>query len=200
MEVKNILKLAIVFLDKKDLLEDEVFLGEVPETYTSSQSRTEEIESLLLCLNLVYNEIARDYLPLFSKEEIVFEQDKFLYANLSKVLLDVHSLKNENGKTIKFKMYPSFLEAKAKKAIIEYSYEPDELEINSLIENFSSRIPARVFAYGVAMEYSFLNSLSTEALIWESRYKDALINIARKKAQVILPARRWIWCFCQKNC
>ena len=192
MEVKDILKLAIVFLDKKELLEDETFLTTLPEDYVSSEKRQQEINHLLLCFNLVYNEIARDYMPLLQKEEIEFVDDKFSYNSLQKVLLDVVSLKNLNHKNLKYKMYPTYLYAKAQKAIIEYFYEPDNLEVDDEIENFGGRIPARVFAYGVAMEYSFLSSQSTEALIWEQRYKESLLVISRKKSEIVLPSRRWI--------
>lgn len=192
MEVKDILKLAIVFLDKKELLEDEIFLDSVPQDYISNAKRENDINQLLLCFNLIYSEIARDYMPLLFSEEIVFDDDKFAYNALQKVLLDVYSLKNLNGRNVKYKMYPTHLYAKTKKAIIEYSYEPDQMSFDDEIANFGGRIPARVFAYGVAMEYAFLSSLSTEALIWEQRYKEALLALCRKKSQIVLPARRWI--------
>lgn len=192
MEVKDILKLAIVFLDKKELLEDEKFLATLPEGYVSNEKREQDINQLLLCFNLIYNEIARDYMPLLQKEEIEFSDDKFSYNALQKVLLDVFSLKNLNGRNVKYKMYPTYLYAKTKKAVIEYSYEPENLEIDDEIENFGGRIPARVFGYGVAMEYSFLASQSTEALIWEQRYKESLLAISRKKSEIVLPSRRWI--------
>lgn len=192
MEVKDILKLAIIFLDKKELLDDEIFLTTLPENYISSEERTKQIEQLLLCFNLIYNEIARDYMPLMQKEEIEFVDDKFEYSNLQKVLLDVISLKTINGRNIKYKMYPSFISAKATQTVIEYAYEPDTLTIIDEIANFGGRIPARVFAYGIAMEYSFLSSQSTEALIWEQRYKEALLVIMRKKSEIKLPFRRWI--------
>lgn len=192
MEVKDILKLAIVFLDRKELLNDEVFLTTLPEDYASSAQRSGEIQNLLLCFNLIYNEIARDYMPFLQKEEIEFVDDKFAYSDLKKVLLDVFSLKTQNGRNIRYKMYPTYIYAKAKRAVIEYSYEPENLNISDEIENFSSRIPARVFAYGVAMEFAFLSSLSTEALIWEQRYKESLMEISRKKSEIVLPSRRWI--------
>lgn len=199
MEVKDILKLAIIFLDKKELFEDEIFLETLPTGYASSEKRKQDINQLLLCFNLIYNEIARDYMPLLQKEEIEFINDKFNYSDLEKVLLDVVSLKS-NGRNVKFKMYPTYFCAKTKKAIIEYSYEPDNLGINDQIENFGGRIPARVFAYGFAMEYSFLSSQSTEALIWEQRYKESLLANTRKKSEIVLPSRRWIWCLMKKNC
>lgn len=192
MLVKEILKLSAIFLDKKDVLEDEIFLDELPQGYISNAERQKDIETLLLCFNLIYNEIARDYLPLYFVENVTFNDFKFEYCALQKTLLDIFSLKSNSGKNIKFKMYPTYIFAKAKDAVIEYSYEPSSLSYDDEIENFSSRIPARVFAYGVAMEYAFLKSLSTEALIWEQRYKQSLLDISRKKSSVILPARRWI--------
>lgn len=192
MVVKDVLRLVAIFLNKKELLEDEVFLTAVPDYYTPNQQRQDQIEQLLLCLNLVCNELARDYLPLLTQEQIEFQNGKFEYTKLSKVLLDVFGLTTLSGKSVKYKTFPTFIQAPVDKAIIQYSYEPQELGIEDKIENFFPSVPMRVLAYGVAMEFCFLNSLSTEALIWESRYKDALLLIKRKKSEIRMPARRWV--------
>lgn len=192
MEVKSILKLACVFLDRKDLLADEIFLDVTPPEYVASESREESLKNLLLCFNLIVCEVARDYLPLLHTEKIVFQEDKFAYSDLQKVILDVFSLTNASGKKIRYKLFPTFINASVNQAEITYSYEPQNFEFYDEITSFAGRIPARVLAYGVAMEFCFLSSLSTEALIWEERYKTSLLAIMRKKSGINLPSRRWI--------
>lgn len=192
MEVKSILKLACVFLDRRDLLLDEIFLDEIPQDYVADDDRHDTITQLLLCLNLTIGEITRDYIPLYHCQRIVFEEDKFEYAKLEKVILDVFKLTNKNGRKIKYKMFPTYLSASVSEAELTYSYEPENFSFEDQIDWFGSRVPMRVLAYGVAMEFCFLSSLSTEALIWEERFKTSLLAIVRKKSGITLPSRRWI--------
>lgn len=192
MEVKEILRLAVLFTDQKELLEDEFFLSVVPEEYQPDTDRQLKIQELLQCLNFVYGEITTDYTPLIFKEKVNFENNKLDFSTLTKTLTSVVSLRNSLGKNIKFKMYPSHLEAQVSKAEISYCYEGEHLELNSKINFYGQKIPARVFAFGVAMEYFFLQAQSTEALIWENRYKNALLGLIRKKHNITLPSRRWI--------
>lgn len=99
-----------------------------------------------------------------------------------------------NGNRIGFRLFPDhiLLNANYEKVKIRYTYEPDVLTKTSVISNYGGKLPKRVLAYGVAMEFSFISSLSDEAYIWEARYKDSLKNIVRKKHEVKLPVRRWI--------
>ena len=68
MKVKEIVSLALVFLDKEDLLDFKPFGEEdvVPEL------EGKEIDHILKCFNLVYNEVATAYIPLLFKEEVTF--------------------------------------------------------------------------------------------------------------------------------
>ena len=68
MKVKEILELALLFLNKEELLAYSPF-GD--ETTVSTLEQT-EIEHLKKCFNLVYNEIAMSYLPLVKTEDVVF--------------------------------------------------------------------------------------------------------------------------------
>lgn len=199
MEVKEILKLACIFLSKEDLLEDEYFLEEVDETYVEDEFRQKEIDKLLNCLNLIYDEIAKDYIPLIYEQNIEFEDGKFFYSNLEKRIFDIYSLKSQSGRNLKYKIFPMYIFSPSKSGILTYSYQPEKLTLEGKIDFFDTKIPERVFAYGVAMEYSFIVSLSDEASIWEKRFKDSLLTAMRKKSVITMPSRRWFWCLNQKN-
>ncbi len=194
MDVKEILKTAILFLNREELLEDAFFLQEVGEDYVENPAREKEIERLLQCLNLVYQEVTSEYLPLIFEEEISPNKDKVFFTNLSKSVLEVQKVMSANGNRIGFRLFPDhiLLNANYEKVKIRYTYEPDVLTKTSVISNYGGKLPKRVLAYGVAMEFSFISSLSDEAYIWEARYKDSLKNIVRKKHEVKLPVRRWI--------
>lgn len=194
MDVKDILKTAILFLNKEELLEDAYFLDEVGEDYMASSDREQEIEKLLQCLNLVYQEISAEYLPLVFEEEVTPNEGKIMLVKLSKSIQEVQKIMSVDGNRIGFKLFPDYilLNANHEKVKIRYTYEPDVLSKTSTIFNYGGKLPKRVLAYGVAMEYSFISSLSDEAYIWEARYKDSLKNIVRKKYEIKLPSRRWI--------
>ena len=67
MSVKDIIKLACVFLNKQELIETNVF----DETLRKpTEEEQKEVEMLLRCLNLIVGEISCDYLPLINQENV----------------------------------------------------------------------------------------------------------------------------------
>lgn len=156
-----------------------------------SEQVVEKINKLLKCFNLVYQDLTRDYMPLITEEVVNFENEKFDYKNLSKVLRDIVKIEDQN-QAIPFRCFPTFVKASASKANIVYSYQPDELFVFSEIDDFAGKIDERTLAYGVVMEYCFLSSLSDEATIWENRYISCLQSALKKKSNIIMPKRRWI--------
>lgn len=194
MEVKEILKTAIIFLDKNELLEDACFLDSIGEDYVENTDRSTEIKKLTECLNLVYQEISSEYIPLIIEEKISVIDRKISYINLSKPIQEIISIKSLNNQKIKFETFPEFIQLESDHDLvkIKYAFEPEILNLESSFYNYAGKIPARVLAYGVAMEYCFISGITDEAYIWEARYKDSLKNIIRKKHNIILPKRRWI--------
>ena len=72
---------------------------------------------------------------------------------------------------------------------IIYQAEPAELAIDS---EFYSTLPNRIYAYGIAREYYFQQTLFDEADIWEERFKNTLSIMARKRSETHIPKRRWL--------
>lgn len=159
---------------------------------TDSEEVVSKIVKLLKCLNLVYQDLTRDYLPLETVEDIVFTDGKFEYKNLSLVVRDIIKIEDEYGFGHSFKCFPTFVQADVTKAKITYTYEPEDLVLFDEINAFAGKLSERILAYGVAMEYFFLSSLSDEAAVWENRYISSLENALRKKSNIIMPKRRWI--------
>jgi len=161
-------------------------------TESDSEETISKISKLLQCLNLVYQDLTRDYLPLETVEEITFLNGKFEYKNLSLVVRDIIKIEDRYGTVCNFKCFPTFVQADVVDAKITYTYEPENLPMFGEIEAFAGKLSERILAYGVAMEYFFLSSLSDEAAVWENRYVSSLENALRKKSNVIMPKRRWI--------
>jgi hypothetical protein len=192
MDVKEILRLAAIFTDQKDLLEDEYFLLQTPPEYQSSDERQERIKAFLDCLNLVYSEVITEYLPQVTVEDAEFCEGVYPLQSFSKVVTNVLEVRNKFGKKLRFKLLSNFILCDVKLATVKYHFVPSSLTLNSKISLNGEKIPARVFAYGVAMEYYFLQTQSTEALIWENRFRNSLFNLLTFKRNVFLPTRRWI--------
>lgn len=189
MEIVNIIKNACVFLQKEELAD----VTELGGTILSTEVQQKEIKMLLRCLNLVYNQIATDYIPLLETEKIMPLNSEILLSDLSKKILDVKRIEDKFGIRVNYKLYPDkiFLPINGE-VTITYSYEPEELiDPESTMESFSEKLTERVMAYGVAMEYSFISGLHDDASIWETRFKDGLLIAARKKSEIRLPERRW---------
>lgn len=188
MEIVNIIKNACVFLQKDELLD----ITELGGTSTSTTAQQKEINMLLRCLNLVYNEIATDYIPLIKTEKVASTNGEILFSSLTNKILDIKRIEDKYGIRVNYKLYPDKILTIDGEVCLTYSYEPEELEdLTSTMESFSEKLTERVFAYGVAMEYSFISGLHDDASIWETRFKDGLLIAVRKKSEMRLPARRW---------
>ena len=198
MQVDEILKLSAIFIGEEEISNMNLLNNINPSMpmdedvlYQDDEILTKKADMLLKCLNLVIEDIARDYLPLLHEENIVFNDKKFEYINLSKVICDIIKLQATNGLGIKFKCFPTHIKSDIKKAVITYSYLPEEVTYHEEFNFFDNKLTQRIIAYGVAMEYLFLNSLSDEAAIWENRFLSSLQNALRKKHNITLPKRGW---------
>lgn len=187
MKVKDIIELSVMFLDKEDLLSYAPFgsINEIPEL------ENKEIEHLKKCFNLIYNEIATAYLPLLKTEEVVFVDNILPYTKLSKNIAEVRKLFS-NGKNVSYTLEEDGLHAKVKKAKITYSYTPDDLNFEDEVFMFGGKLPERVFAYGIAMEFCLISGLYDDAEVWETRFYSGLKEVCSKKSEIRLPSRRWI--------
>ncbi|MGN1162931.1 MAG: hypothetical protein ACI4T2_03330 [Christensenellales bacterium] len=188
MKVKDVIELACVFLNKQDLLETSLFDSVQPDVTDEQQN---EIGTLVRCLNLVVGEICCDYIPLVESEEIEVTGGKFEFSNLKKIAMEILAIRTQDGEKIRCKISPSFVLLPDGKYVVEYSYVPAKLCIDDDMPSFYCRVPDRVFAYGVAMEYSLLCSLYDEMDIWQTRFRDGIEIATQKHSEKRLPRRGW---------
>lgn len=68
------------------LAADEIGVGERVRAYFENNAETgkKETETLLRCFNIVENELALDYLPLYAEEEVFAETGAVRYAELTR--------------------------------------------------------------------------------------------------------------------
>lgn len=189
MTVKEILKSAILFAGKPELLGLNVFSLQSETAPTAAQQS--EIDLFVQCFNYVYKEIAGIYFPLLEKEQISFNDGKFLLKNLSKKIISIKKLL-KNNKKLKFYQYPGHIDCETDNAIIVYAYLPEDFVLTDEINLFGGKVLPQVMAYGVVCEYCFISGNYSDADIWQARFKSALEAISSKKSGVVLPKRRFI--------
>ena len=68
---------------------------------------------------------------------------------------------------------------------------PDELSITDNVV-FSNGLSARVFAYGIASEFFLVKGMSSNAQIFEEKFKNSLFAISQSKGERRMPKRRFL--------
>ncbi len=183
MLVKDIIILACDFTENQSL-------GKALEENSSlTAEQTLVCDSLVKCFNLVNSEIASDYIPILKNEEIKPTDFKINFSEFSSSPYQIVSVKDKNGRNVRFKVFDSYIMAFANIVNVTYTTLPSAMALTS---EFATVLPERVYAYGVAREFYFQQTLFDDADIWEERFKDALQVFSRKKSDVVMPKRRWL--------
>lgn len=183
MSVKDIIILACDFTENKEI-------GEALEnnsTLTDEQNAI--VNDLVKCFNLINNEIASEYFPIIKCENAKTENFKINLSSLSNSVLRVIAVQDYYGRKIKFKIYDDYIMAIANNVNVIYQSLPGNL---SLSDEFFTTLPNRVYAYGIAREYYFLQTLFDEADVWEERFKDVLSILQGKRNEIRMPQRRFL--------
>lgn len=188
MTVKDILRPAILFANKAELLALSSFCAE-SETLPSIDQQA-EIDLFVQCFNFVYKEIASTYFPLLEKEEITFENNKFYIKDLTKRLISIKKL-YKNRKSVKFFLYPDHIFAEVDSATIVYASLPQDFVLEDEVNLFGGRVLEQVMAYGIAREYAIIQGNYSDADVWEARFKTALETSFSGRKVAVLPKRRF---------
>lgn len=121
-------------------------------------------EDLLNCFNIVENELALDYLPLYAThpcESKVVYYSEFQYNPVRIV-----------GCNCAFKVYPTHIEAKETITSIQYAYTPNK---KTLYDECSySKEFLDCLVYGIISEYFVSQGFYEEAILWSDKYKQEI--------------------------
>lgn len=186
MTVREIIKLVCDFVGEKELsakLDSASFAA-----YTDREQ--EKLDLLVQCFNLVNQEIASDFLPFLTKEEVDVNNSILNFSELGKVVINIYEIKNRFGKCLRFKLYPNYVEVYGHAKKVVYSFLPADKILSNEVEMFCG-LSGRIYAYGIASEFLLIDGLSEDAEIWEDRFKESLFVLSRKKGEHILPKRSW---------
>lgn len=188
MTAKEIIKNVCIYLGKEDLLMSSFF---EPDGEVITGQCQKDLDKMLKCINDITEELATEYLPIKKTKVVELKDGTIDLFNIDDYIHEIISVKTLNGKTIRYVISGNKMVCLASKVEITYKVYPQEASFESEVESFGGKLSARVLAYGVASEYCFLEMLYDDATLWENRYKNALLNLQRKKGELKLKKRGW---------
>lgn len=154
-------------------------------------TRQDDYKILCHCLKLVMQEVASEYEPLMRTENIKTIKNKINYSDLSLKAIEIYNVKF-NNKNIGFTLYSDYiLVPKDGEYTIIYSYLPVNYGLDASLPWGEKRISARTLSYGVVCEYYLLHGQTSDALVWDRRFKDAIVSSCKIFKAKKLPERRW---------
>ena len=169
---------------------------EMVETLNSglelNETQTEELGLLVMCVNLVNNIIATDYIKLKETVSLHNTNGKIRYADITnRNILDIVSISDDYGNSLRFKSDYDGVITKKGKVKICYAFIPNSLNLDDEID-YKTHMTERVFSYGVLAEYFFVKGNFDDASIWDIRFKQALQSVRRSLKDVRVLKREWI--------
>lgn len=201
MKLRDIVKLSATMLSLDDILNankiyDATF--DVSNEYnavTEGNVKTEEektLELLVRCFNLVYSELASDYIPLVICENIVVLKGSFNLTLLDNKFYKIVKLVDKFGVDVKCEIFDDVLYAKDGEYKIIYCYKPQFATLNSELVDFNGKITDRVFALGLCKEYCYICGQYNESQDYKTKFEDSLKACDKIKKNIVMPKRRWL--------
>lgn len=185
MLVKNIIIKTLNLINNTRLIE-------AIDKETATEDEKKEINLILSCVNLTNSNIATNYVKLYDQATINNQNGVVPYSKISsKQIFDIVSVKNLYGTEISFLTTVNGLSTKKGDIVVKYTYFPDDLTMESVVENYPIKLSERVFVYGVLSEYLYVKGVFDEAAMWEKRFKKEMFSIYKPQKSVKLKAGRW---------
>ena len=184
MKVKDVIVLAA----------EELGVGEKVKAFLSQGDVSGEAttDALVRCFNLVENEVALDYLPLFAEDVVLTDSGRIAFSAFSENPVRILFVVDSDGNKVKFNLFPDHIRLE-KPAVytVTYTYSPKKKGIDDE-SDFKTAVSERLFAYGIAAEYCTACGLYEEGAVWAEKYKDALKAAYKQKACRVMRTRRWV--------
>jgi len=117
----------------------------------------------------VENEIEHDYLPLCCEDEAESDTGTIEYSLLTMPCVRIIRVTDEYGNSVPFKLFPQYLRTQPGRVNVSYTYTPREKNAEEE-SDFVLSVSPRLFAYGIASEYSLAAGLFEEAAVWDKKY------------------------------
>ena len=198
MKLREIIKLSAIMLSIDDVLNgdkiyDETFdITDEKSIIADGSIEERNLNLLIRCFNLAYNELATDYFSLLHCEKIVVKNGSFNLNLLNQNFHKIVKLSCNEEVCEKFEIYDNILYVKDGEYNIVYSFIPEFATLNTEINNFNGSVTERILVYGLNKEYCFISGLYSEAESYKIKYEEAIKQALSFKRNINLPKRRWL--------
>ncbi len=180
MTIKDVVKIASVFLNRNDI--KEYLDGQNGDVLEQTES---DLSILVDLANVVINELACSYVSARKSEDVLPKNGRVYYKDLSESPLKILSVKDKNGVEISYGYSYEYISVKNIPLVIEYEFSPKSKGLEEDVCYLENQVPARVIAYGLTAEYSIVMGEFNQAVTWHKRYTDSI-------AQICLPQNKKI--------
>lgn len=186
MTIKQIIKDCAIFLS----------LREVTNYIDKSQSSwpshvNEDINNLTNLSNLVISELSSCYIDMVASQYISPANGKILYTNLSRNVLEILEILDENGEKMPFKTEGEYVSVGSRARLVKYKYYPSIYGLEEKIGYSEKDVPSVLITYGLCAEYCIFEGRFEEAVMWRKRFTDSLKNFIKPK-HFQIKERDWV--------
>lgn len=148
-------------------------------------------ELLLFYLKNVLNEVATEFIPVYSEQKCNAVNGEIELTSLEKVPIKITSVKNKD-ENLRFFESPFKLLLKPRfdgEVTVTYSFLP-------LVSSPEDELPygealVRALSFGLCAEYCLVSGLDADAQLWDVRYKDAVKEAAFARGNHMIKPRAW---------
>lgn len=190
MKIQDIIQQTNVLLQLD--LPNALFDDNVDSSVREQETKTIKVKNLVACCNLVLQELASEYAPIFKEETVQVQNKRLNFDQLQFEVQEVFSLKDESGCSIKFTPCQNELVTQQNgKLTVIYSKKINDKTFFEEVEVGLSNLDVRVISYGVCAEYCFMQGDYDNVNVWDSRFKASLKQLLRKKGELKMPKRWW---------
>lgn len=182
MQLKEAIEISLTYLGDEDA---------AVNTQTAQHPR---LKLLVKCANLVIKEIATEYIPLIERESAQVKDGTINYDRLLHRVLEVLEVRDADS-DIPSDCYMGPSECRVansgmKKALIKYSYLPMDVSIDEQCP-LSPLVSAKTLALGICAEYSLIEGMYEQSVMFSDRFKEDMRTATRKKGEIKIKPRRW---------
>lgn len=190
MKIQDIIQQTNVLLQLD--LPNALFDDNVDSSVREQETKTIKVKNLVACCNLVLQELASEYAPIFKEETVQVQNKRLNFDQLQFDVQEVFSLKDESGCSIKFTPCQNELGTQQNGNLtVIYSKKISDKTFFEEVEVGLSNLDVRVISYGVCAEYCFMQGDYDNVNVWDSRFKASLKQLLRKKGELKMPKRWW---------
>jgi len=158
-----------------------------------------EVSLLFDCTISVIDEIGREYVPLVYRHTVKIDETLIVpFSEFPFPVMEILEI-TRNGIKVSFNRHFDKVEFKqAGEYSVLFAYSPqilitvcDNLRTKIKLEWHNTRIGVRLIAFGVVAEYCMRLGMTDEAIMWDRRYKDALLAAMRVRREQRVKERRF---------